>query len=90
MNEAGARLEDCRRRIKAVEKEISDAGASNANLRENIRIRKLRKNIAEWGRQIQSLDVEEAAKAKENFEKHWPRMKEEEVQLNTEVSKLGL
>ncbi|KAJ3521830.1 hypothetical protein NMY22_g12151 [Coprinellus aureogranulatus] len=88
IDEANARLEDCRSRIKAVEKQISDAGASNANLRENIRIRKLRANIAKWENEMKSLDVVEAAKARQNFDDNWPKMKDRENQLNTEHNQL--
>jgi DNA repair protein RAD50 len=83
---ANARLEACRTKIKGVEKEISDAGASNANLRENIRIRKLRKSIEEWEKKIAGSDVVGAADAKLKFEKQWPKMKDHEARLNTEVS----
>ena len=86
LNATNGRLEDCRTNIKGIEKEISDAGASNANLRENIRIRKLRSSIAEWEKKILESNVAEAAKAKQEFEKLWPRMKEHEGKLSTEAS----
>jgi len=86
LGEAEARLEACRTSIKQIEREISESGASNTNLRENIRVRKLKKDILEIQAQIDQFDVEEAARARRNFNAQWEKRNEEQSQLNTKVS----
>ncbi|KAJ2934603.1 hypothetical protein H1R20_g2487, partial [Candolleomyces eurysporus] len=74
-------LEDCRDKVKAIEREISESGASNTNLRENLRVRKLQKEIVEIQAKIDQFDVEEAARAKRNFETQWAKRHGEENRL---------
>lgn len=85
LNEGNERLEACRGAIKTIEREIGESGASNTNLRENIRVRKLQKDILDIQAQIDTYDVEEAARARRNFNAQWEKRKEEENQLNTAV-----
>ncbi|RXW22871.1 hypothetical protein EST38_g2975 [Candolleomyces aberdarensis] len=74
-------LEDCRDKVKGIEREISESGASNTNLRENLRVRKLQKEIVEIQAKIDQFDVEEAARAKRNFETQWAKRHGEENRL---------
>ncbi|KAG2001813.1 RAD50 [Coprinopsis cinerea AmutBmut pab1-1] len=87
--EATSRLQGCREAIKVIEKEINEAGASQTNLRENIRVRKLQKEILEIQAEIESYDVEEAAKARRNFQDQWEKRKEKEERLNKSTHHLA-
>ncbi|TFK24963.1 P-loop containing nucleoside triphosphate hydrolase protein [Coprinopsis marcescibilis] len=86
--EANTKIQDCRDAIKAIEKEINEAGASQTNLRENLRVRKLQKEIVDIQSQIDSYDVEEAAKAKRNFQEQWDKKKDKLDRLNKAVHTL--
>ncbi|KAG5648426.1 hypothetical protein DXG03_005000 [Asterophora parasitica] len=86
VNEA---IDAARETIKAIDKEINASGASVANLRDNIRVRKLAKEIVDTQAEIDSYDVEEAAKAKRNFEDKYGKAKEKENQLHTDYSHIA-
>jgi DNA repair protein RAD50 len=72
--------------VKAIEKEINASGASVANYRENIRVRKLAKEIRDTQTEIDSYDMEEAARARRNFQDKYGPAKERENALHTSVS----
>ena len=55
-------VEALRASVQGFEKEISDAGAAMANLRENIRVRKLMRDIETTTAEIESLDMEDLIK----------------------------
>lgn len=74
-------VEEVRAAIQAIDKEINEAGASMANLRENIRVRKLIKDIADTQAEIDTYDMEEAAKAKRNFSEKYQAQKTRETEL---------
>ena len=78
-------VEALRASVQGFEKEISDAGAAMANLRENIRVRKLMRDIATTTAEIESLDMEEAAKAKRIFQEKYSIEKEKETQMQSKV-----
>lgn len=79
-------LEKIRGVIAKIEKEINESGASMSNLRENIRIRKLGKEIIDMQTEIDSYDMEEAAKARRNFQEKYGAAKDQETELHTAVS----
>ena len=79
-------IEVARTSIAAIEKEINASGASVANYRDNIRVRKLAKEIIETQAEIDSYNLHEAAKAKRNFEEKYNKAKEKETELQTNVS----
>ncbi|KAG6878083.1 hypothetical protein C0993_012410 [Termitomyces sp. T159_Od127] len=78
-------IEATRTTIAAIEKEINASGASVANYRDNIRVRKLAKEIIETQGEMDACDMDEAAKAKRNFEEKYPKAKEKENKLQTNV-----
>lgn len=82
-------IEESREAIKAIDKEINASGASIANYRENIRVRKLAKDIRDIQAEIDSFDMEEAARARRNFQDKYGPAKERENALHTAVSLMG-
>lgn len=68
-----------------IQKEINESGASVANLRDNIRARRLLKQINEVQTEIDSHDMEEMAKARRNFDEKYKLAKEKEDNLRVEV-----
>ncbi|KAJ7095861.1 hypothetical protein B0H15DRAFT_827394 [Mycena belliarum] len=83
------KLESSRQVIKAIEKEINESGSSLATLRENIRLRKLAKEIRRIQAEIDAEDLEGAAKAKRNFEEKFGPSKDKENKLQTSYSHLA-
>jgi len=79
------KIEGVRERISEIDKEINESGASMANLRENIRIRKLIRDIAATQGEIDSHDMEEAAKARRNFDHQYKIKKAQEDELHSKV-----
>lgn len=71
--------------VKAIDKEINASGASLANYRENVRVRKLVKEIIDTQTEIDSHDMEEAGRARRNFEAKYGPAKEKENALHTSV-----
>lgn len=78
-------IESVRGVIAEIDKEIHESGASMANLRENIRIRHLIRDIAATQEEIDSHDMEEAAKARRNFDQQYKVKKAEESNLQSKV-----
>lgn len=68
-----------------IDKEISESGSTIANLRENLRVRKIEKEIKKTREEIASHDMEEAAKAKRNFESQWDVVKKKEDEWKAAV-----
>ncbi|KAF8627436.1 hypothetical protein AX17_006250 [Amanita inopinata Kibby_2008] len=87
--ELSDKIENMRSIISRIEKEINESGASIANLRENIRVRKLTREIKATRDEIASYDVDEAAKAKRNFETKYHIAKERENQLQASYSHIA-
>lgn len=80
-----AKIEGIRSSISDIEKEINEGGASVVNLRENIRLRKLKKDILAIQAEIDSYDMEEAGKARRQFNERYTKEKERESELQGEV-----
>lgn len=78
-------IERARGVIAEIDKEIHESGASMANLRENIRIRHLVRDIAATQEEIDSHDMEEAAKARRNFDQQYKVKKDEESNMQSKV-----
>jgi DNA repair exonuclease SbcCD ATPase subunit len=72
-------VEDKRTELSSLEKEINEGGATQARFRDNQRLRKLRSDLASVLAEYSQHDLEEAARAKRNFEKAYPKM---EARLN--------
>jgi DNA repair protein RAD50 len=78
-------IEGARVVVANIDKEINESGASVANLRDNMRLRKLIRDIAATQDEIDSLDMEEAAKAKRTFEDQYKVKKAQESELQSKV-----
>ncbi len=85
IHQLGEQLENARSVVSGIEKEIHESGASMANLRENLRVRKLVKDIAATQAQIDTYDMEEAAKAKRIFQEQYQKEKDRETELQSKV-----
>jgi DNA repair protein RAD50 len=79
-------VDELRDDARAIEKEIHASGAIQANLRENARFRKLKREVVEIDREIAGLDLEEAGRAKRQFEAKWADAQERETKLLNVVS----
>jgi DNA repair protein RAD50 len=79
------KLDEARKVLAGIEKEINESAASMANLRDNIRARKLVREIASVQAEIDTYDLEEAAKAKRLFEEKYQIEKDKETELQSKV-----
>ncbi|KAF8645183.1 hypothetical protein AX16_008010 [Volvariella volvacea WC 439] len=82
-------LEATREAIGTINKEISSSANSLSTLRENIRIRRVMKDIADIEGEIAQYDMEEAAKARRNFESQYGALQERERALNSKFSHIA-
>jgi DNA repair protein RAD50 len=78
-------IEDARAVVSKLDKEINESGASVTNLRSNVRLRRLIRDIAEIQNEIDSHDMDEAAKAKRTFEDQYKVKKAQESELQSRV-----
>jgi len=85
LKDLNKRLNGIREVMANIQKEINESGASVANLRDNIRARRLVKQINEVQTEIDSHDMEEMAKARRNFDEKYKLAKEKEDNLRVEV-----
>ncbi|KAI9443279.1 hypothetical protein H4582DRAFT_1808403 [Lactarius indigo] len=86
IRELGLDIEQVRKKIAQLDKEINEGGAALTNLRENRRIRKLQSDIQQTQDAIDSCDLEAAAKAKRNFEEKYQPEKDRENEMQQKVS----
>ncbi|PCH40037.1 hypothetical protein WOLCODRAFT_162047 [Wolfiporia cocos MD-104 SS10] len=82
-------LEGLRIGIEALDKEINESNSSLINLRENLRLRKLKQDIAATEAEIDALDLEEAARAKRIFDEKYNAEKQKETRLQSTHAHLG-
>ncbi|KAG2126539.1 P-loop containing nucleoside triphosphate hydrolase protein [Suillus clintonianus] len=82
-------IENVRDAIAKIDREISESGSLVVNLRENIRIRKLSRDIAATQAEIDSCDMEGAAKAKRNFEDRYQVEKQRETEMQSKYAHTG-
>lgn len=85
LQDLNKQLSGIREAITEIQKEVNESGASVANLRDNIRARKLIRQISEVQAEIDSHDMEEMAKARRNFDEKFKLAKEKEDNLHIEV-----
>jgi DNA repair protein RAD50 len=82
-------IESARDAIAKIDREISESGSLMANLHGNIRIRKLSRDIAATQAEIDSCDMEGAAKAKRNFEDRYQVEKQRETEMQSKYAHIG-
>jgi len=84
-DELQSQIEVCREVISSIDKEINESGATISNLRDNIIVQKLNLDIARIQSEIDSNDMEEAAKARRNYEDKYVPAKRREDKLSEVV-----
>jgi len=85
IQEHGLEIEQIRKTVAKLDKEINEGGAALANLRENRRLRKLQSSIQATQKEINSCDIEGASKAKRNFEEKFQPEKDRESEMQQRV-----
>lgn len=73
--------------LAAVNKEEHEGGATYARYTDNLRLRKLRTKLTQLQTDLGGYDMEEAARAKRNFEKKYPKMQAKLEDLKDRVRK---
>lgn len=89
IQEHGLEIEQIRKTVAKLDKEINEGGAALANLRENRRLRKLQSSIQATQKEIDSCDIEGASKAKRNFEEKYQPEKDRENEMQQRSSHIG-
>ncbi|KAF8836218.1 hypothetical protein BDN67DRAFT_974411 [Paxillus ammoniavirescens] len=89
ITELGIKIESIREAIANIDREINESGSSVSNLRDNIRLRRLVKDIAATQAEIDSYDMEAAAKAKRNFEDRYQVEKQRETEMQSKYAHIG-
>lgn len=83
-------VSDQRTKIAGIDKEINSGGSTLANLRENLRLRKLQFTISDIKQKKGELDVEGAVKARTHFNDEYGKLKDNEDTLQKDVSSFSL
>jgi DNA repair protein RAD50 len=78
-------IESTRDTVAMIDKEVNESGAFMINLRENIRARKLAKEIEITQAEIDSMNMEEAAEAKRQFDIEYNLEKQREMETQSKV-----
>ena len=78
-------VEQVRAEIALINKEIDEGGAVQANIRDNLFMRDLVRSINQTQKEIDALDMEEAAKARRNFDEQYPKQLERETNMQSNV-----
>src|SRR6267154_3470859 len=86
IQEHGLEIEQIRKIVAKLDKEINEGGAALANLRENRRLRKLQSSIQATQTEIDACDIEGASKAKRNFEEKYQPEKDRESEIQQRVT----
>ncbi|KJA21183.1 hypothetical protein HYPSUDRAFT_141004 [Hypholoma sublateritium FD-334 SS-4] len=88
LHEMKVRIEACRSVIASISKEINESGATISNLRDNIIVQNLTRDIAKTQAEIDSYDMEEAGKARRNYEDKYEPAKAREDGLGEKYHRL--
>ncbi|KAH9854720.1 hypothetical protein C2E23DRAFT_726150 [Lenzites betulinus] len=89
VQELGIKLENVRATIGEIDKEINEAGMTMANLRENLRVRRLMRELANTQAELDAIDMEEAAKAKRIWTERWNVEKQKETEMQSRYSHIA-
>ncbi|KAG8966435.1 DNA repair protein rad50 [Tulasnella sp. 419] len=85
---AVALLESKRADFAAAQKEIDLGGAKFSNLRDNLRLRKLRRRIEETETELEAIPMEEAANSRRTFDLKWEAMSMKERNIKDKLAGL--
>ena len=89
MHECDTGIAEARKTVSGIERDVAGADAKRANLQENIRVRQYARQIEETQKKIDEFDMEEASRARRNFEEKYSIEKEKETKLHASVSCLS-
>ncbi|KAI0755005.1 hypothetical protein C8Q80DRAFT_404011 [Daedaleopsis nitida] len=89
VQEQALKLEQVRAKLSDIDREINEAGMTMANLRENLRFRRLKRDLAATEAQLDAIDMDEAAKAKRIWTEKWNVEKQKETDLQTKSARVG-
>ncbi|RPD62360.1 hypothetical protein L227DRAFT_34009 [Lentinus tigrinus ALCF2SS1-6] len=89
VQEQALKLEQIRTKLGEIDREINEAGVTMANLRENLRFRRLKRDLAATESELNAIDMEEAAKAKRIWTEKWNVEKQKETDLQTKYAHIG-
>ena len=85
IKELATDIESARDTIAVIDKEVNESNASMTNLRENIRVRKLTKEIDVTQAEIDAMDMEQAANARRQFDQKYNLEKQRETEMQSKV-----
>ena len=85
IKELATDIESVRDTIAVIDKEVNESNASMTNLRENIRVRKITKEIDITQAEIDAMDMERAAKARRQFDQKYALEKQREMGMQSKV-----
>jgi DNA repair protein RAD50 len=71
----------------ALAQEVSSANTTLSNLKDNIRLRKINRDIQEVETEKAGLDLEEASRARQQFDERYGPAKAQEEEANRQVSR---
>lgn len=74
-----------REEVETLGQEVSSANSTLSTLKDNIRLRKLKKDIAVTEAEMAALDLEEASKARQQFDEKYTRAKAAEEDTTRKV-----
>ncbi|KAF8552026.1 hypothetical protein OG21DRAFT_1486552 [Imleria badia] len=89
ITELGIKIEGVRETVVKIDREINESGSSISRLRDNIRMRKLVKDIQATQAEIDACDMEGAAKAKRTFEDRYQVEKQRETEMQSKYAHIG-
>jgi DNA repair protein RAD50 len=78
-------IEELRAGVQELDKELNESGSTNANIRENLRIRKIRSDLGDIKTSMDALNLEAAGQARQDYERTYKEAKEREVQVQSKV-----
>lgn len=88
ITEFGIKIESVRETVAKIDREINESGSLISRLRDNIRMRRVVKDIEATQAEIDSYDMEGAAKAKRTFEDRYQVEKQRETEMQSKVSRV--
>ncbi|KAG6379376.1 P-loop containing nucleoside triphosphate hydrolase protein [Boletus reticuloceps] len=89
ITELGIKIESVRDTVAKIDREINESGSAISRLRDNVRMRRLVKDIAATQAEIDSCDMEGAAKAKRTFEDRYQAEKQRETEMQSKYAHIG-
>lgn len=85
IKELGIKIESVRETVARIDREINEGGSLVSRLRDNLRMRRLVKDIEATQAEIDACDMEGAAKAKRTFEDKYQTEKQRETEMQSKV-----